>query len=104
MKKKLLVVFLLAGASLLAETRVFVEFGVGPSGYRYAPPPPPPRVMRIAPRYPGPGYVWVQGYWYPSGRDYRWREGYWERRHNRHERWVAPRYRHGRYYFGYWRR
>src|SRR5690349_18882467 len=40
-------------------------------------PPPPPPVVRVAPVAPAPGYVWVQGYWYPVGPSYRWRAGYW---------------------------
>ena len=40
--------------------------------------PPPPRVV-FQPAQPGPDFVWVEGYWYPVGRQYSWHEGYWTR-------------------------
>jgi len=45
----------------------------------YAPVAPPP--LRAEPVYgaPGPGYVWVPGHWYWTGRDYVWQAGYWSR-------------------------
>lgn len=88
MKTKLLAVLLLGASSLFAETHVAVGIGIGLGGFRYAPPP----AVRFLPRYPGPGYAWVEGYWYPFGHSYRWREGYWHRRPYRAERWIAPRH------------
>jgi hypothetical protein len=100
MKSKLLLLFLLAGGALAAETRVIIGFGVG----GYYPPPPPPRVLAYRPACPGPGFVWINGYWYPDGGRYHWRAGYWVRPPHPHARWVAPRYRNHRYHPGYWRR
>jgi hypothetical protein len=107
MKLKLFVITLLAGSSLFAGTRVFV--GVGFGGYvapapvfAYAPPPPP--VAAYVPPYPGPGYSWIGGYWYPAGARYAWHAGYWARRPFVGAYWVAPRYFGHRYYGGYWRR
>ena len=102
MKSKLLALAFLAGSSLFAGPRVFVGIGVGP-GYGYYPAAPPP-VVAYRPPYPGPGYVWVPGYYYPSGPRYYWRAGYWSRPPYVGARWYAPRYQHGRYYRGYWRR
>jgi hypothetical protein len=68
MKKKLLVLGLLAGGSLFAGTRVFVGVGVGA--------PLPPVVAYAAP-CPGPGYTWIAGYWYDVGPHRYWRAGYW---------------------------
>jgi hypothetical protein len=94
MKTKLLALLILAGSSLVAAPRVVVGIG-------FAPPPP---VVAYAPPYPGAGYSWVAGYWYPSGPRYAWRAGYWARPPYAGARWVAPRYNGRLYYHGYWRR
>lgn len=96
MKTKLLALVLLAGSAVFAKTHVFVGIGIGP-------PPPPPVVAYVSP-CPGPGYTWIQGYWYPVGPRYVWRPGYWARPPYRGGYWVAPRYHKHRYYEGYWRR
>ncbi|SRR5258706_16437145 len=75
------------------------------SGYVSVPPPP------IRAEYygaaPGPGFVWVGGYWNWSGGRYAWRPGYWGRPPRARAVWVAPAWepRGGRYHFrrGYWR-
>jgi len=41
-------------------------------------PPPPARVEAYG-YAPGPGYVWIQGYWRWGGRGYAWAPGYWVR-------------------------
>ncbi len=65
-------------------------------------PPPPPRVIRVQPRAPGPGYTWVGGYWYPNGGRYAWHDGYWSRPAYESAHWIGPRWESGRYYEGYW--
>ena len=40
--------------------------------------PPPPREERMAGQ-PGPGYIWISGYWWWSGGQYAWRSGHWAR-------------------------
>lgn len=106
MKTKLIAIFLLAGSSLFAG-HVSVHIGVGIGGYYpgyyVAPPPPPPVYYAPAPVGPGPGYVWVSGYYYPVGARYEWRQGYWARPPYAGAYWVSPRYYHGRYERGYWR-
>jgi hypothetical protein len=82
MKTNLLVLLLLAGSTLFAGTRVFVGFGVG------APPP----VALYAPPCPGPGYTWVDGYWYWAGPHRYWHRGYW---------WRPPYARGYGYGFGF---
>ena len=115
MKTKLLVVFLLAGCSLSARGRFSIGIGIGSypypapyySGY-YAPAPvyyaPPAPVVLWRPPYPGPGYSWVSGYWYPAGGARVWRAGYWARRPYPRAYRVAPRYYGPRYTRGYRRR
>ena len=53
-----------------------------------APPAAPPQTMLAA---PGPGYVWIPGYWSWSG-NWRWVGG----------RWVIPPYPQSTWVSGYW--
>ena len=75
------------------------------SGYGRVPPPSPRvEVYGLA---PGPGYVWVGGFWDYRGNAYGWTPGYWARPPRPRAVWV-PGYwqrRHGSYYYrrGYWR-
>jgi len=64
MKKAMLAIMFLAGSTLFAAPRVVVQFGFG------APAP----VAVVRPYCPGPGYVWIEGYWAPNGV---WVPGYW---------------------------
>src|ERR1700733_9231350 len=64
--------------------------------------PPAPRVVRVRPASPGPGYFWVDGYWYPVGGHYRWHDGYWSRPTYEGAHWVGPRYEGDQFYNGYW--
>src|SRR4051812_28274845 len=65
-------------------------------------PPPVARVERGQPPRPGPDFVWVDGYWYPSHNRYVWHRGYWTRAPFAGARWVAPRHEGGRFFAGYW--
>jgi hypothetical protein len=104
MKTKLLALLLLAGSTMFAGS-VHIAVGIGPGyGYGYYAPPPPPRAYYAPPPIPGPGYTWVNGYYYPVGARYHWRGGYWARPPYVGARWYGPRYYGGRYYHGYWRR
>ncbi len=96
MKPAMLALMLTAG-SLFAETSVSIGIGIGIGA------PPPPVVAYAVPACPGPGYVWVPGYWYPVGLRYRWHDGYWALPPYPGGYWVAPRYYKHRYYPGYWK-
>ena len=69
-----------------------------------APPPPRVEVFGVA---PGPGFVWIDGYWGWGGSRYAWVPGRWERPPRRHARWEPGRWenRSGRYSYrrGHWR-
>ena len=101
MRTKFLAILLLAGSSLFARVHVSIGVGVGGPGY-YLPPPPPARIVTYVPPRPGPGYVWIRGYWRPMRGQYYWHAGYWSRRPYVRAYWVAPHYYHHRYYRGYW--
>jgi hypothetical protein len=107
MKTKLMIGLLLAASSVFGATGVFFGIGVGGGGYRsgyYAAP--PPVAAYVTPR-PGPGYVWVPGYWAGIGPRLHWRAGYWAPPRYYRPHYVRPRHwdRHHRdrddYYYRY---
>jgi hypothetical protein len=71
------------------------------------PPPPAPYVVGAVGVAPGPGYVWVDGYWNLSGNRWAWVNGRWAVPPRPRAVWVADRWeRHGsgwRYHRGHWR-
>ena len=78
----------------------------GVEGRYYVSAPPPIRVeTRLV--SPGPGYVWVEGYWGAGRSSYAWVPGRWVRPPRGRSRWEAPRWerRGDRYEFrkGQWR-
>ena len=91
MKRNLLVLSLLAAGTLFGSISVGISIG-----------PPPPARVYVVPASRGPGYVWVDGYWYPVAGRYAWHEGYWTRPPYAGAYWVNPGYRGRRYYEGYW--
>ena len=92
MKEKLLVLMLLAGGIAAAE----VSFGINIG------PPPRPRVEAVRPLAPGPGYNWVQGYWYPVDGRYRWHDGYWTRPPYEGAIWLGPHHDGRQFFEGHW--
>jgi hypothetical protein len=73
MKKKILAGLLLAGGTMFAAPRVSFDIGIGvPAPVVVAPP-----VVVAVPPSPGPGYVFVDGYWDFAGGHRVWRAGYW---------------------------
>lgn len=72
MKKKMLAGLLLAGSTMFAAPRVSFGIGIGvPAPIVVAPP-----VYAAVPPCPGPGYVFVNGYWQFAGGGLDWRGGY----------------------------
>jgi hypothetical protein len=79
--KKILAGLVLAGGTFLAGPMFagpHISIGVGLG----VPVAPAPVVVAPAPEYavpvmPGPGYAWVDGYWYFSGGHRLWHAGYW---------------------------
>ncbi len=91
--------FKVLAAGLLAAGMMFaVDFSIG---IRIGPPP-APRVVRVRPAAPGPGFFWVDGYWYVVSNRYRWHEGYWTRPPYEGAVWVAPRHDGERWFEGHW--
>ena len=89
--KKLLVCMALAAGMSWAAIGLGITIG-----------PPPPAPVYAVPANPGPGYLWVQGYWYPVRGRYVWHRGYWTRPPYAGAYWVAPRYDGRVFYGGYW--
>jgi hypothetical protein len=78
--KKILAGLVLAGGTLFAAPHIAIGVGVGvPVAPAYVAPAP----VYAVPPIPGPGYGWVDGYWYFSGGHRLWHAGYW----------AAPGYR-----------
>ena len=69
--------------------------------------PPPLRYEQRGP-IPGPGFVWIEGYWAPDGHHYRWVAGHWERPPYEGAYWSHPHYDHyregWRWHEGHWDR
>jgi len=91
-KKTLLALMLLAGGAAYGQISIGIRIG----------PPPPPRVIRVTPVAPGPGFFWVAGYWYPVGNHYKWHDGYWTRPPYPGAVWVVPHHDGERFFEGYW--
>ena len=54
-------------------------------------PPPAPMTEAII-ASPGPGFVWVGGYWGWAGNRWNWYGGHWTHPPHRGAHWIAPRY------------
>ena len=92
MKQKLLLLTLLISGAVFAQISVGIRIG----------PPPQPRIVRVRPASPGPGYIFTDGYWYPVRGHYKWHEAYWTRPPYEGAAWVPPHH-DGQYYLaGHW--
>jgi hypothetical protein len=102
MGRKLIV---LAGMAL--GSIAMIACGPGYGAYVVAGPP-APYVAGPLGYAPGPGYVWVDGYWNLNGGRWGWVNGRWARPPYRGARWDRDRWeRHGnnwRFHRGHWRR
>ena len=61
-----------------------------------------PRVERALPPTPGPGYVWIGGYWFAERGKWKWHSGYWTQPPYVGARWVPARHDGAMFYDGYW--
>ena len=95
---------LLAASFLIAGTLFSGCAARGAVVVGFAPPPPRYGVIGVA---PGPGYVWIDGFWGWSGNRYVWTAGRWAQPPHAHARWVRGEWRHEgrgwRYREGHWR-
>jgi hypothetical protein len=69
--------------------------------------PPPPEVVETVTVAPGPGFLWIGGYYGWEGGGWHWHPGHWEQRPRPGAVWVHPHYvyRGGRHVWvrGGWR-
>lgn len=102
----------ISGAIVIGAVAVasMMSSGCAPRGAYYSEgyyvdvaPPPPPVAVRVAPRYPRPGHVWVDGHYSWLGTQWVWRPGRWVTARPGLV-FVQPRYDHRRrrYFPGYW--
>jgi hypothetical protein len=68
---------------------------------------PPPPIYETVGVAPGPGFIWIGGYYHWNGGGWVWYRGHYARPPHPGARWFGPRYefRGGRrvYIAGYWR-
>jgi hypothetical protein len=94
---------------LIATGCYFGPAGVGVGAEFEVGSPPPPVRDDVVIAQPGPGFVWIGGYWDwdVAHRTYAWRAGRWERPPHGGAVWEASHYefRQGHHYFrtGHWR-
>ena len=97
---------LLSATTILAAS-IFATACAGASGRVYVRSGPPPIRAEVVGVAPGPGYVWVPGYYNYDRGGYVWVGGRWDRPPRVRARWVQghwQRDRHGWYYVeGHWR-
>ncbi|HWB96349.1 MAG TPA: hypothetical protein VG672_06595 [Bryobacteraceae bacterium] len=96
MKTKLMAMLLMASGAMFAGTHLSIGVQIG-SPVPYGPAPVVATPYR--PPCPGPGYVWVDGYYDAAGA---WFDGYWAMPPYAGAYWVAPRIVSGHYNAGYW--
>ena len=97
---------LFAATTILAASMLATACA-GASGRVYVRSGPPPIRAEVVGVAPGPGYVWVPGYYNYNGGGYVWVGGRWDRPPRSRARWVPghwQRDRRGWYYVqGHWR-
>lgn len=77
--------------AVMAAALAAVGCGPGYVGIYARTAPPPVRVEAYGPA-PGPGYIWLNGYWGYRGDNYHWVSGRWERPPRGHRRWEDGRW------------
>jgi WXXGXW repeat (2 copies) len=91
---------------ILLAASALVACGPGYAAY-VVPAPPAPYVVGAVGYAPGPGYVWVDGFWDLRGGRWAWVNGRWAVPPRGHAVWDRDRWeRHGngwRYHRGHWR-
>jgi len=101
--KQMILAGALAGCSLLTSACASQAY----VAYRVPPPPGVPMVLGPAGYAPGPGYVWVDGFWDLRGSRWVWAPGRWAYPPHARAVWVRSYWEpHGsswRFHSGHWR-
>ena len=94
-------------AALLLGASLFAGACAGASGGVYVRTGPPPLRREVIVTAPGPGYVWVPGYYRYDRTEYVWVTGRYERPPRGRARWVPGHWENSRrgwfYVQGHWR-
>jgi hypothetical protein len=94
-------------AALLLGASVFATACAGAGGGVYVRTGPPPLRREVIVTAPGPGYVWVPGYYQYNRTGYVWVTGRYERPPRGRSRWVPGHWQNSRrgwfYVQGHWR-
>jgi hypothetical protein len=97
--KKVLPLALLATTMIGCASRSYYS--------RRYPPPPPPRAYGVVGMAPGPGYMWIDGYYDWRAPRYHWVPGRWVRPPRARTVWVPGHWdrrgRDSRWVRGHWR-
>jgi len=97
----------LAGSVLVTISMFAAACATTVSGRVYVRTGPPPLRAEVVAVAPGPGYVWVPGYYRWDGAAYIWMPGRYERPPRERARWVPAHWERDRrgWYFveGHWR-
>ena len=70
-------------------------FGTGCVATMWVPAEPPGALVEVEGGVPGPGYVWIGGYWEWRDR-WVWQRGHWSKPPRAGARWEQGRWDHGR--------
>jgi hypothetical protein len=99
--------FLVTGCVVREQATYSGPPPVASADVEVAGPPPPDEVDTVVGVAPGPGFIWVGGFWGWGPGGWAWHRGYWGHPPYGGARWVRPHYayRGGRHYWvrGGWR-
>ncbi len=93
-------IMFVAGTVLVATGCVVHEYGGAPEpgvavgGEVVVNEPPPAPVEETVIAAPGPGFIWIGGFWGWNGGHWHWERGHWARPPHHGAVWVAPHYYH----------
>jgi hypothetical protein len=77
---------------ILSFSFVMISLAAGPKIAYYAPVPPPPAIEEHHGLAPGPGNIWIAGFWGYEGGRHVWHAGHWDKPPAANFHYVEPRW------------